>query len=99
MEIVLNFDKKELVIKEAANVAELFKRLKDLKLNLREWTIVSDVVYSNNDWWYYKPYQTYPWREWKVPPGTITCGGTTVDSGVYCISDRIGDEFTTQYPY
>ena len=88
MELVLNFSEKEMVVKEAANVAELYKRLKDLKLNLKEWTVVSDVVYRNNDWWYYKPYRTYPWYDWRYDSGTITCGDTAVNSGVYCISDN-----------
>ena len=101
MEIVLNFDKKELVIKESSNVEELYKRLKDLlKKDLKNWEIVSDVVYQNNDWWYYKPYRTYPWKNpvWAdTTTGTATYTNGTVDipsSGVYCLSS---DSTTADY--
>jgi len=95
MEIVLNFDKKELVIKESSNVEELYKRLKDLlKKDLKNWEIVSDVVYQDNSWWYYQPYQTYPWQPYVTwdTAGTSTAtytNGTTVlpSSGTYCLSD------------
>ena len=79
MEIVLNFDKKEMVVKEAAKVKELLKRLeKMLGKDLDNWDIVSDVVYRNNDWWYHRPYPTYPWYDWEVTSGT------------YCVSDKVG---------
>ena len=46
MELVLNFDKKEMVVKEAANLKELYDRLeKLLGKELKSWTVVSDVVY------------------------------------------------------
>jgi len=99
MEIVLNFDKKELVIKEAAKIGELYERLKEmLGKDLKNWTIVSDIVYNNNSWWYYQPYKTYPW--WPI----VTYGSTTgytltnvdgtanqITSGTYCLSDKATD--------
>ena len=82
MEVVLNFDRKELVIKEKANVKELYKRLeKLLGKELGEWSIVSDVVYQDKTWWYYQPYRTYPW----VYPYVGTGEGTSV----YCLSDNM----------
>jgi hypothetical protein len=71
MEIVLNFEKKELVVKQAANIKELYKRLKKLLgEDLESWTVVSDGVT-----WYYPVYPTYPWPrttgEWTVPATTI----------------------------
>ena len=99
MELVLNFDKKEMVVKEAANLKELYDRLeKLLGKELKNWTVVSDVVYRDNTWWYYQPYKTYPWYEWIQTPGTVT-------SGTYCVSDngtsdnvtpeKLSDIFTT----
>ena len=101
MEVVLNFDRKELVVKEAAKINELFDRLtKMLGKDLKNWTIVSDVVYRNNDWWYYRPHRTYPW--WPtVTWGTTDFDGYTVTnfdgttekitSGIYCLSDKTSD--------
>ena len=96
MEIVLNFEKKEMVVKEAAKINELYDRLKKmLGKDLKNWTIVSDVVYQNNDWWYYKPYRTYPWWS-EVICGTddlatwidYTGGTGEITFGTYCFSDN-----------
>lgn len=101
MEIVLNFSEKEMVIKESAKIDELYDRLKKmLGKELKNWTIVSDVVYRNNDWWYYNPYKTYPW--WPtVTYGTTDLDGYTITnfdgttskitSGTYCLSDKATD--------
>ena len=57
MEILLNFDKKELVIKQAANLKELYNKLEGLLgKDLKNWEIVSDVAYRDNDWWNYRAY-------------------------------------------
>ena len=93
MEIVLNFDKKELVIKEKANVKELYKRLeKLLGKDIGEWDVVSDVVYKDNNWWYYQPYRYHPWPsvDWIDSTVTYTVGDEKLaSSGVYCISDNM----------
>ena len=90
MEVCLNFDKKELVIKEAANVKELYKRLeKLLGKDISDWTMVSDVVYQNSDWWYYKPYRHYPWPTHEVTCHSSGSLSSTTTSGVYCLSDTV----------
>jgi len=94
MEIVLNFDKKEMVIKEKSNLKELYTRLeKLLGKDLKNWEVVSDVVYQNSNWWYYQPYQTFPWYDDTIRPGTITCGTTEDGISVYCLSDSTSATF------
>jgi hypothetical protein len=83
MEIVLNFEKKELVVKQASNIKELYKRLKRLLgEDLDSWTMVSDGVS-----WYYPIYPTYPWP--------VTWDGTSTgdpvpkpSTTIYCLSDQ-----------
>ena len=93
MEIVVNFDRKELVVKEKANVKELSKRLeKLLGKDLENWEIVSDVVYQDRSWWYYQPYRYHPWPivTWKDTTAIYTVGNEKLEaSGVYCLSDNM----------
>jgi hypothetical protein len=84
MEIVLNFEKKELVVKQASNIKKLYKRLKRLLgEDLDSWTVVSDGAT-----WYYPVYPTYPWP--------VTWDGTSTgdpipesSTTIYCLSDQV----------
>ena len=79
MEIVLNFDKKELIIKERSNVKKLFEKLENLLgKDLKNWEIVSDVIYQRGTWWY--SHEPYPYITWGSDVGTIT-------TGTYCLTD------------
>ena len=85
MEIVLNFDEKELVIKDKSNIEKLYDKLKGLLgKDLKNWVIVSDVVYQDRSWWYYQPYKTYPWDYLRV---TRADTSSVPSTGVYCFSD------------
>ena len=79
MEIVLNFEKKQLVVKHAANIKALYKRLKTLLgKDLDSWEMVSD-----NATWYYPVYPIYPWPEIKYTDFNVMEGTSTI----YGLSD------------
>ena len=81
MEIVLNFDRKEIVIKDNVNIRELYKRLKGLLAkDLENWVFTSDAAT-----WYYPILPTYPWPRYEVDAGDYT-------TSVYCLSDEATTE-------
>lgn len=96
MEIVLSFEKKELIVKDNCNFLELHKRLKKLLGDeLEEWDIV-----AQDTKWYYQWWPVYPWKDITYVPESgksnnpyeIKYGSTTIAESVLAISDNVNAE-------
>jgi hypothetical protein len=82
MEVLFNFEKKELVIKSDANFLEVYRRIKKFigKKDLENWSIVSETVY-----WHYPVYPTYPWPQTRAAEGT----GEAPATSIYALTDDL----------
>ena len=68
MELIFNFEKKELAVNEDCNYLELHKRLKKLfGVSLGQWTIVGREVK-----WAYQYFPTYIWPDKPLWYETVT---------------------------
>jgi hypothetical protein len=90
MEIVLNFEEKELAVNEDCNFLDLHKKLKKLLgEDLRNWTIAGKEVK-----WLYQYWPTIIYQEpYKLTWHTAEMGGFTYGPGTYtdsvvCFSDN-----------
>ena len=90
MEIILNFDRKELVVNEACNFKELHRRLEKLLGDkLIEWTIAGQETK-----WVYQFWPTYIWHQpYKITydsrnPHEITLGDKNLHETIFCLTDN-----------
>ena len=98
MEIVLNFEKKEIAVNEKFNFVDLNKRLKKmLGSDLIKW----DIVGAETKWIHqYYPtiiyYEPVPitWTPTTHSPYEITYGDQTIYDTIVCFSDNNDDEKT-----
>jgi len=89
MKIEIDFEKKEITLKDDIPLGELVKRLKEIKIeDWKEWKVKSGekeyIYYPIYQWWYapYPIYPTYPTFPIYQPPYRITWD-TTAAIGTY----------------
>jgi len=91
MRIEIDFDNKTIEVKDSTTLGELVDKLKELKLDWKEFKLKVGVEYISYPW--YVPYTTYPIITYISPnthtiaptvnPYEITCGAvTTKNMGV-----------------
>jgi len=94
MEILLNFDEKEVAVQEVCNFAELHKKLKKLLGDdLRNWKIAGVETKWIYQYWptiiYQEPYKI-TWKD-STNPYEFTYGDSSCSESIVCFSDNKED--------
>jgi len=90
MEIVLNFERREIAVREPFNFADLHKRLKKmLGDDLIKWDIVGETKWVHQYWpsIYYDPQYPITWKQ-TTTPYEITYGDQTISETIIGFTDN-----------
>lgn len=71
MRLELNYDCKTITVKDQVNLKDFIKEVKNLGLDLKEWSVVSETQLTWTTYPYYQ--QPYSHTDFQITSSEVTC--------------------------